>query len=217
MRILLLIAAALVGLQPASPPADLPAAAAAQLEKSVAAAAGVRGGHVWRDRPPINPDGSVNAYIEIRRGDRRKWELDMAANRRIVDRVMPAALGGYPVNYGLVPQTLSYDGDPFDALVIGPAIGGGTATTGVAVGIMHMEDEKGLDSKVVLSPRRRDGSARYQLTEEDRARIGRYFARYKEHEPGKFSKVTGWGSAEDGLAWVRQTHAFFSRARQKSN
>jgi inorganic pyrophosphatase len=217
MRILLLAVLALAGVRPAPPPADLPAPAAAQLEQSVAAAARVRDRHVWRDRPPVNPDGSVNAYIEIRRGDRRKWELDMAANRRVVDRVMPASLGGYPVNYGLVPQTVSYDGDPFDALVIGPAIAGGTSTTGVAVGIMHMEDEKGLDSKVVLSPRRRDGSARYALTEEDKARIGRYFARYKEHEPGKFSKVTGWGSAEEGLAYVRQTHAFFSRARQKSN
>ena len=212
MRLTCLPILLLLSLQAAPPPGVLPDRAAAQLAVSLRAA-DTPGAHVWRDPPPINADGTVNAYIEISRGDRRKWELDMASNRRVIDRVMPASLGGYPVNYGIVPQTISYDGDPFDSLVIGPPIAGGTALAGIAVGIMHMEDEKGLDSKIVLSPRTSAGRARYELTDGDKTRIGRYFARYKEHEPGKFSKVTGWGSAEEGLAYVRQTHAFFTRGR----
>ncbi len=32
----------------------------------------------------------------------------MARNRRIVDRVLPREVGGFPVNYGFVPQTISY-------------------------------------------------------------------------------------------------------------
>ena len=44
---------------------------------------------------------------------------------------------------------MSYDGDPFDALVLGPPIDGGTTVRGVVVGVMYMQDEKGLDSKVV--------------------------------------------------------------------
>ena len=60
----------------------------------------------------------MNAYIEIPRGDRRKWEFNMVRNARAIDRMMPESLGGYPVNYGMVPQTISYDGDPFDALVL---------------------------------------------------------------------------------------------------
>ncbi len=212
MKLLATLCVLLLGLQSAPPPATLPEAAAAQLTRSLAAAT-TPGSHVWRDPAPLNPDGTVNAYVEIRRGERRKWELDIAANRRVVDRVMPASVGGYPVNYGFVPQTVWYDGDPFDALVLGPPIEGGTAVAGIAVGIMHMEDEKGLDSKIVLSPRGADGRPRYQLTDAAKSRMGRYFAHYKEHEPGKFSKVTGWGSAEEGLAYVRQTHAFFARAR----
>ena len=31
-----------------------------------------------------------------------------------VELMLPPAVGGYPVNYGFVPQTVSYDGDPFD-------------------------------------------------------------------------------------------------------
>ena len=86
--------------------------------------------HTWRDTPPVNPDGTVNGYIEIPRGERRKFEFDMRHNRRAIDRVMPASIGGYPVNYGFVPQTISYDGDPFDILVLGPAATGGTIVSG---------------------------------------------------------------------------------------
>ena len=162
----------------------------------------------------MNPDGTVNGYVEIPLGERRKFEFDIKANTRVVDRVMPETLGGYPVNYGFVPQTMSWDGDPFDVLVLGPAIAGGTVNPGVIVGIMFMEDEKGLDSKVVVSPTRPGGQARYPLTAADQKRIGDYFARYKQHEPGKFSRVPGWGSIAEGRAHVDTTHAFFRECRK---
>jgi inorganic pyrophosphatase len=193
----------------------LPAAASTQLARSLEAANG-HSTHVWRDTRPLNDDGSVNAYIEISRGDRRKWELDMRANARAVDRVIPVDVGGYPVNYGFVPQTVSYDGDPFDALVLGPSLPGGSTVRGVIVGLMFMEDEKGLDSKVVLSPTGRDGRPIHALTTGDQRRIGDYFKRYKEHELGKFSKVPGWGSVAEGLSHVTVTHAFFRECRGRA-
>jgi inorganic pyrophosphatase len=190
----------------------LPASGAAQLARSLTAAS-VHARHLWRDTPPLNADGTVNAYIEIARGDRRKWEFDMRANERAIDRLMPETVGGYPVNYGFVPQTVSYDGDPFDALVLGPSLDGGTLVRGAIVGLMNMEDEKGIDSKVVLSPLGADGRPRDQLTSEDRERIGEYFRTYKRHEPGKFSRVPGWGSISEGREHVMQTHAFFRECR----
>ena len=105
---------------------SLPAAAVAQLSRSLDAAK-PHARHVWRDTPPLNADGTVNGYVEIPRDDRRKWEFDMAANARAIDRMMPETLGGYPVNYGFVPQTVSYDGDPFDVLVLGPPLTGGSS------------------------------------------------------------------------------------------
>ncbi len=192
----------------------LPAAATASLAASLDAATGQKR-HAWRDTPPL-AGRLVNAYVEIPRGERRKFEFDMRANRRAVDRVMPADVGGYPVNYGFVPQTVSYDGDPFDALVLGPPLAGGRVVRGVVVGLMLMEDEKGNDSKVVLSPTRSDGKPRYALDETERARIAEYFRRYKRHEPGKFSTVPGWGTAADGEAHTDMTHAFFLRCRGRS-
>ena len=129
---------------------------------------------------------------------------------------MPDAVGGYPVNYGFVPQTVSYDGDPFDVLVLGPPIAGGSIVRGVIVGLMFMEDEKGLDSKVVVSRPGRDGRPLHALTPSEQGRIGRYFAVYKQHETGKYSKVPGWGSVEEGRAHVTTTHAFFLHCRQQA-
>ena len=196
-------------------PDALPAAATAQLVKSLEAA-GPHTRHLWRDTPPRNSDGTVNAYVEISRGDRRKWELDMRANARAIDRVMPERVGGYPVNYGFVPQTVSYDGDPFDALVLGPAIEGGETVRGIVVGLMYMEDEKGLDSKVVLSRPAPDGRPLHDFTMSDQQRIADYFRRYKAHEVGAYSKVAGWGSVAEGTGLVMRTHAFFLKCRDRA-
>jgi inorganic pyrophosphatase len=215
-RCLVVVAALAIGVavteSQSMAPDALPAIAAAQLAKSLEAAR-AHSRHVWRDTPPRNPDGTVNAYIEISRGDRRKWELDMRANVRAVDRLIPERIGGYPVNYGFVPQTVSYDGDPFDALVLGPAIDGGETVRGLVVGLMYMEDEKGLDSKVVLSQAAPDGRPLHDLTTSDQQRIADYFRRYKEHEAGAYSKVPGWGSAAEGTALVMKTHVFFLKCR----
>jgi inorganic pyrophosphatase len=220
LRLLMAVTALTTGVaaaQIAGPaPGVLPATATAQLARSLDAAR-AHARHVWRDTPFRNGDGTVNAYIEIARGDRQKWELDMRGNARAVDRVIPESVGGYPVNYGFVPQTISYDGDPFDALVLGPPITGGQIVRGVIVGLMYMEDEKGLDSKVVLSTTDADGRPRHQLTSSDQQRIGDYFRRYKLHEAGAgaYSKVPGWGSVAHGLHHVTTTHAFFLECRER--
>ena len=196
-------------------PDTLPGAAAMRLEESLEAAR-AHPRHVWRDTLPTNADGTVNAYIEISRGDRRKWELDMRANSRALDRMISESVGGYPVNYGFVPQTVSYDGDPFDALVLGPPIEGGTTVRGVTVGLMYMEDEKGLDSKVVLSRTGSDLRPLHALTAGDQRRMADYFNRYKQDQPGAHSKVPGWGSIAEGVALVSRTHAFFLECRGRS-
>jgi len=196
-------------------PETLPALGTSQLAKSLDAAR-AHTTHVWRDTPPLNADGTLNGYVEIARGDRRKWEFDIGANQRAIDRTMPEDLGGYPVNYGFVPQTVSYDGDPFDVLVLGPSVEGGTLVRGTIVGVMRMEDEKGLDSKVVISRLGPDGRPLHGLTADDQQRIGDYFKRYKQHETGKFSKVPGWGTVAEGLSYVTTTHAFFQQCRGRA-
>jgi inorganic pyrophosphatase len=211
-----LFAVVVVSAQQPTAPAELPPMATTKLAESLAASK-AHASSVWRDVPPMNADGTVNGYIEISRGDRRKFEFNMKANERVIDRTIPAEIGGYPVNYGIVPQTVSYDGDPFDILVLGPPLAGGSLVRGIILGLMHMEDEKGWDSKVVVSPPAPDGKPRYRLTAADQRRIGGYFDRYKRGQPGVFSRVPGWGSAAEGLAYVKMTHAFFVECRDRSD
>jgi inorganic pyrophosphatase len=216
LSVLLVLVPLSAGGQDNMRPVTLPATAVKTLASSLDAAR-THKTHEWRDTPPTNSDGTVNAYIEIARGDRRKWEFDMRANRRAIDRMIPESIGGYPVNYGFVPQTVSYDGDPFDALVLGPALPDGRVVRGIAVGVMFMEDEKGLDSKVVLSRVDASGRPIDRLTPAIQKEIGDYFARYKSEGQGTWSRVPGWGTAEQGLAFVTTTHAFFQQCAARPN
>ena len=79
-----------------------------------------------------------------------------------------------------------------------------------------MEDENGLDSKVVDLARPDEDGQRPASDSRaaDEKRIGDYFARYRQHEPGKFSRVPGWGSVSEGRAHVDITHAFFRQCQK---
>ena len=214
---LLLIAVSLAGATQRALPASntLPAPATKKLIASIDAAK-PHAKHLWRDTPPFNEDGTINGYVEIARGDLRKWEFHIAKHERVIDRMIPESLGGYPINYGIVPQTVSYDGDPFDILVLGPPIEGGTFVRGLPVGLMLMEDDHIVDSKVVVSPLDASGRPLYQLTDAVRREVSDFFNRYKRHIPGASTGVPGWESKENGVALVRLTHAFFRECRQRS-
>jgi inorganic pyrophosphatase len=185
-------------------PAGLKARVAAYLE-----AAKQYPEHAWRDVPPRNADGTINGYIEIPRGESQKWEFRIPLNRREVDRVIPAELGGYPINYGFMPQTVSYDGDPADVLVLGPALDGGTLVRGRIVGLMEMTDTGDLDSKVIISPLDGQGRPTHELTDDERRRMAQFFDNYKKHQ-GKPTKVTGWGDRAAAEAFLEQTGRFFA-------
>jgi inorganic pyrophosphatase len=100
--------------------------------------------------------------------------------------------------------------------VLGPAIEGGTLVRGVIVGLFLMEDEKGHDAKVVLSRIDAAGKPLHALTAESKKEMADFFSRYKEGQPGLFSKVGGWGSIEQGRAHVTTTHAFFQKCAARS-
>ncbi|MER3464464.1 MAG: inorganic pyrophosphatase [Chitinophagaceae bacterium] len=59
----------------------------------------------------------VNALIEIPEGSRTKYEIDKETGLLRVDRIIYSSFH-YPINYGFIPQTLGYDNDPLDILVL---------------------------------------------------------------------------------------------------
>lgn len=169
----------------------------------------------WRDVPPLNGDETLNGYVEIPRGESTKWEFRIPLNRLEVDRMIPAELGGYPTNYGFIPRTISYDGDPTDVLVLGPPVHNGAIVKGRIVALMQMMDTGDLDSKVVITPLDERGAPQYALEQADRDRLTHFFDTYKRHE-GKVTQVTGWGTDADAQAFLRTTSGFFATGRAES-
>lgn len=151
-----------------------------------------------------NAPEEVNVVIEVPMGsDPVKYEFDKEAGAIMVDRFVQTAMF-YPCNYGFVPCTLSKDGDPVDVLVIAnnPIIPGAVIKAR-PIGVLMMEDESGMDEKVLavpttkLDPYFANIKSYKDLPEVFVNRIKHFFENYKALEKGKWVKVAGW---EDEVA-----------------
>jgi len=100
-----------------------------------------------------NPPFDVNAIIEVPLGGEPiKYELDKDSGAMFVDRFLYTSMR-YPCNYGFLPHTLSDDGDPTDIMVVGQrALVPGCVIRCRPVGVLLMEDEAGMDEKIVAVP-----------------------------------------------------------------
>ena len=147
------------------------------------------------------PD-DINVVIEIPQGSQVKYEVDKESGAIFVDRFLFTPMA-YPAAYGFIPGTLAADGDPADALVLAPAaIVPGAVIRCRPIGMLQMEDESGQDEKIICVPHDKihtlykDVHSIDDLPEIVRASIEHFFTRYKDLEPGKWVKVTGWASRE---------------------
>ncbi|MFP3170708.1 MAG: inorganic diphosphatase [Sulfolobaceae archaeon] len=153
------------------------------------------------------PD-EVNVVIEIPMGSSIKYEYDEEEDVVKVDRVLYTSMM-YPFNYGFVPGTLGEDGDPIDVLVITSyPILPGTVIEARPVGILYMRDEEGEDAKIIAVPKDKidPGYSNIRdiidLPEAVKNKIVHFFEHYKELEPGKWVKVSGWGSTNEAKARI---------------
>ncbi|MEN5082100.1 inorganic diphosphatase [Bosea sp. TWI1241] len=149
-----------------------------------------------------NPPEEVNVVIEVAiGGEPIKYEMDKEAGTLFVDRFLYTPMR-YPGNYGFIPHTLSEDGDPCDVLVANtrPLIPGCVIAVR-PIGVMMMEDEGGGDEKIIAVPvpkltKRYENVKNYtDLPQITLDQIQHFFEHYKDLEPGKWVKLTGWGDA----------------------
>ena len=159
----------------------------------------------------INAPYDVNVIIEIPIGGVPvKYELDKESGAMYVDRFLHTAMY-YPCNYGFIPHTLSDDGDPTDAAVLGqiPVIPG-VVIRSRPVGVLIMEDESGIDEKILcvpvdeLHPYYSDVTSIRDLRPVLLDQIAHFFEHYKDLESGKWVKVQRWGEAEEATDLIRQ-------------
>jgi inorganic pyrophosphatase len=153
--------------------------------------------------PGRNPPKDLHAVIEIPLGGVPvKYEIDKATGALFVDRFLHTAMF-YPGNYGFIPQTLSADGDPCDVLVVTQvAVVPGAVIRCRPVGALVMEDEAGLDEKVLavpvddLHPFYRGIKSYRDLPAIMCEQIAHFFQHYKDLEKGKWVTIVRWLDAE---------------------
>ena len=154
--------------------------------------------------PGKNAPETFNVVIEISaNSDPIKYEVDKESGAVFVDRFMGTAMH-YPANYGYVPQTLSGDGDPVDVLVMTPfPLPPGVVVACRPIGILHMEDESGVDGKVLAVPTQKLLPAYDKINsledihEITLKQIQHFFEHYKDLEKGKWVKVLGWKGVDE--------------------
>ena len=154
------------------------------------------------------PPHDINVVIEIPQGSQVKYEMDKDSGAVVVDRFLFVAMA-YPAAYGFIPGTLAADGDATDALVLTPApVIPGCVIRCRPIGVLHMEDEAGEDAKLVCVPHEKVHPffAEYKSCDDlpviTRKAIEHFFSTYKDLEPGKWVKVTGWGGPEEAAQIV---------------
>ncbi len=152
-------------------------------------------------KPGENPE-KVNALIEIPNGSSIKYEIDKESGAVEVDRVLFSAMY-YPANYGFVPNTLAEDGDPADILVLNEnAFQAGSVVRCRLIGILVMEDEAGMDEKLVavpiskIDPTYNEVNSLDDLPGATLDKIKNFFETYKMLEPNKWVKVKDFQGKE---------------------
>ncbi|WP_179943805.1 inorganic diphosphatase [Acinetobacter gerneri] len=158
----------------------------------------------YKDVPVgINPPDDFYSIIEIPQNiDPVKYEMNKEFNSIFIDRFLTTAMF-YPANYGYIPRTLSEDGDPLDVLVISPyPVAIGAVIRSRPVGVMYMEDEHGIDAKIIAVPHTKLSKLYdhiLDINDVDQLslnRIHHFFEHYKDLEEGKWVKLKGWGNVE---------------------
>jgi len=149
-----------------------------------------------------NPE-KVKAIIEIPFGSNIKYEIEKESGAVVVDRVMHSAMY-YPANYGFVSNTLSNDGDPADILVLNEyPLQAGAVINCRLIGVLIMEDESGMDEKLLAVPVSKVDPTFDEIKTIDDvskatlAKIKNFFETYKMLEPNKWVKVKEFQGKED--------------------
>jgi inorganic pyrophosphatase len=158
-----------------------------------------------------NAPNQVNVIIEVpMNADPVKYEMDKDSGAVFVDRFIATPMY-YPCNYGFVPHTLSDDGDPCDVLVISDfAIVPGAVIEAKPVGVLIMEDEKGMDEKILAVPAAKLNSQYENIENYDElpqnliAKISHFFEHYKDLEKGKWVKIKGFEDAKKARSLIEE-------------
>ena len=171
--------------------------------------------------PGKNAPHDIHVLIEVPlRSDPIKYEYEKKTGAIFVDRYLYTTMF-YPCNYGFIPNTLSEDGDPLDAMVIGRmAVMPGAILPARPIGVLKMEDEAGMDEKILAVPSAKITQINNKvqnyldIPDIDLQRIQHFFEHYKDLEPNKWVKILGWGDVDEAKEVIVQS---IEREKRRKN
>jgi inorganic pyrophosphatase len=139
---------------------------------------------------------AVKCVIEIEKHSNQKWEYDSANDVLVLDRVLKYPYF-YPYAYGFIPNTLGYDGDELDILLISDKkyVNWNESKqyiNCVIVGGLMMYDEKGRDDKIFVVPLdeienyEKKPKSEIEMLNEN---IKWFFSNYKSQDEDRWSRI----------------------------
>lgn len=157
-----------------------------------------------------NSPESFNVVIEIPKDGKIKYEACKETGCIFVDRILKTPMN-YPFNYGYIPGTHADDDDPLDAIILGDhPFFPGSVIVCEPVGIMLMEDESGVDEKIVVRPKAKiDPSLTHindisDVPELLKSQIEYFFQRYKDLDEGKWAKTQGFKDKAEAIKIIKK-------------
>jgi inorganic pyrophosphatase len=143
-------------------------------------------------------ENKVKVYVEIEKLSNIKYEYDKDKKELVVDRILNEPFV-YPFAYGFIPNTIADDKDELDALIItDKEIKNNTYYDVYIIGTLVMEDEKGMDEKI-LTVFEEDYEIIKDISDISNSikdEIHYFFSNYKKNSPGKWSNVIGFINKE---------------------
>jgi len=169
--------------------------------------------------PSDRPEVWVPVIVEIARGSRMKYALDMATGQLTMHRALPRDLG-YPTSYGFVAHTTGDDGMEIDMLILAaePLLPLTIVKVRTIGGCTVEDSGKGREDKLVGvalgDPSVADLDDIADLPVELARRIEEFFTTYKRDE-GVTVEFRGWMNRADALRRLASALEAKAKAKRK--
>ncbi|WP_338970511.1 inorganic diphosphatase [Spiroplasma endosymbiont of Labia minor] len=147
-------------------------------------------------------NNKIQMIVEIPKGSSNKYEYDIITGKISLDRVLYGA-NFYPGEYGFVPETLDWDGDPLDviSLVTYPTLPGIAVNVRI-LGSIRMIDNNEIDTKlfgVFADDPRFDSYKKIEdVPKHLKDEIENFFLQYKALQNKKV-QINGWGDETEAF------------------
>ena len=152
----------------------------------------------------------VDVFIEISKNTHIKYEFDEHKKTLVCNRVLHTPFN-YFFNYGFIPNTLSPDQDPLDAVILmEDALVPGCHIQCKILGCLETEDDEGIDPKMILCPSNKiDPSYSrlnniHDISQHTLNRIKYFFSHYKDLE-NKIVKIGEFLNKEESIRIYEQS------------